>query len=154
MRNKCENCDKQYNQKHANQKYCPSCRLKRDKNGIMPKNVNAEMVQKIKNMAGIKKIDNIAKEIGISRAGVKRVGKALDLSFFKPKYDQNTIKEVLSYYDMYGKPKSVKKFPNIAVRTIIEGKHGNRRNTRCRPWTDRQIIQLIRMAGIITSKQQ
>ena len=152
--NICAQCGRKISRKHLNQIYCTKCNyLIREKNIHIPRSAKEWQIDKVIRLAGVKEINEIAKEIGMSRSSVKRIGNYFGISFFIQKYSDDLIEEVLKFYWSNGKKKTAERFPDVKVRTIIDHK-GKGYRKRQKRWTDEQIIQLIRMAGIIPIEKQ
>lgn len=139
-----------------NNKYCPPCVfLRRKKNIGMPQYVTPEMLDQVINLAGTMLRKEVAKEIGISDSDLKRVANTLNISLKKIHYKESDILEVRKYYLKHGRPATEEKFPNIKVRTIIE-RHGWIKGEcpRQKRWTDQEIVELAKFAGLISFKNQ
>jgi len=105
------------------------------------------------------KRSDIALAVGISETQLKRAAKysgwkfTFAKGFTNQKYDAAIIGQVIDFYDKYGKRKTQKHFLNVNVRSIVE-KYGAGRNTRCHRWTNENILDLLRMAGVISKGSQ
>jgi DNA-binding XRE family transcriptional regulator len=99
--------------------------------------------------------EEIAKRIGASRSSISRLGRYLKLSFNacnKYKANPKFVKEVCDYYAKHGKAKTLERFPGIKLRSIVERyKIFPPRQIR---WTDDQLKELARMAGIVSIDAQ
>ncbi len=69
------------------------------------------------------------------------------------KYDPTLVVEVLNYFDSNGKIKTQEKFPDINIRSVVE-RYGKGRNTRCKKWSNNDLIELMKMGGIISFENQ
>lgn len=153
---RCNQCGGAYEVHHFNSKYCEECRhLRRKKNIGLPASATPGQVATVKAMAGEVHISEIAALLGVHRSFIKRIGLTLGISFRIETYSKETVREVTAYYLKHGKPATEKKFPNVSVRTIIEHKSGLRGlNPRCRPWTDGEMVELAKFAGLVSYKNQ
>jgi hypothetical protein len=88
---------------------------------------------------------------------LQRYGREHKISFATEsgscKYIRNPmlIKEVIDYYVKNGKIATAKKFPRISIRSIIERYAHAPRQTR---WTSAQLLDLLKMAGLISFPAQ
>ena len=154
MKNDCLQCGNSFEITHYNQKYCCECViLRRKKSFGLPSKLSLKQKETIMELCGKKDINEIAKEVGISRSGVKRVGNYLGLKFGITKYSNELKEKVTRFYEIHGKPKTKKEFPDVKVKSIIE-RYGKGRHKRCRPWKDSELIELVKMAGIVSFKEQ
>lgn len=153
-RNNCIECGSEKRTVHSNTKYCNSCRLKFLHK---PKGTMTESQKQLAmSLRGEYKREEIAKRVGVSLSNLKR--SMPDVSFAwkngSRKYNINPklIKEVCEYYEMHGKVKTQKKFPNVKLRSIVERyKYYSPRQIR---WTDEQIKKAAQMAGIVSPEAQ
>jgi DNA-binding XRE family transcriptional regulator len=149
----CPNCKNRPKQKHSNSKWCKPCAVgfkRRPKPNLTP----YQRREALRLRGKITK-EEIAEQIGASRSSVMRLGRDLKLSFNAcNQYKLNPIfvKQVCEYYSKHGKAKTLERFPGINLRSIVE-----RYNTfppRQVRWTDDQLKELARMAGIVSIKAQ
>lgn len=97
--------------------------------------------------------EEIAKEIGASISDLKRAFRGRRLAFHN-KYIRNPalVKQVCAFYEAHGRQATEKAFPGVKVRSIVERyKYFGPRTVR---WTDEQIIEASKMAGLISFKAQ
>jgi len=150
----CPICKKRKKQKHFNAKYCKPCALERRKRPIGKLTKSQE--RKALSMAGKVYRDEIAKKIGTSKANFMRWARQHpEINFNAHKYPDEVVKKVCSYHEKHGKVKTQKKYPNVKVRSIVERYlknlgHGPRQI----PWTDKQLMMLVKMAGLVSMKKQ
>jgi predicted DNA-binding protein (UPF0251 family) len=149
----CPNCHKRAVQKHFNARWCKPCALefrKRPRPMLTP-----WQRQEALRLRGKYTKEEIARRIGTSRSSVARLGRDLKLSFaatYKYKANPELVKQVCDYYGKHGKSKTLERFPGIKLRSIVEQyKYFAPRQIR---WTDDQLKELARMAGIISMKAQ
>jgi hypothetical protein len=105
--------------------------------------------------------EEIAKRIGASRSAVMRLGRDLNLSFatlkhYKYKLNPVLVQQVCKYYETFGKAKTVKAFPTVNVKCIVDRPkyYGINIKPRQIRWTDDQLKELARMAGIVSQEAQ
>lgn len=153
---KCHRCKKKEiasTVKHA--KYCLECRLELRQH---PKhNLSKEQIKKVIPLIGKYSRVEIAKKLKVSVSDLQRYGKEHKLSFSTArgsrKYfrDPRLIKEVLDYYVKNGKIATAKKFPRVSIRSIVERYAHAPRQIR---WTNPQLLDLLKMAGLISFPAQ
>lgn len=154
MREICPICKKRKKQKHFNAKYCKPCALERRKRPIG--RLTKKQERQVKKMAGSVYRDEIARRIGTSKATFMRWARQHpEINFNAHKYPETVVREVCDYYEKHGKIKTQKKYPNVKVRSIVERylKDLGHAPRQIR-WTDRQLMQLVKMAGIISMSAQ
>lgn len=69
------------------------------------------------------------------------------------KYPDKVVNEVCDYYSVHGIVKTKKRFPKIKVRSIVERYYGDRPKRQIR-WTEDQLIEAVKMAGLVNYKAQ
>lgn len=135
--------------------YCEPCRkkrLKRPKGTMTP-----EQIHQARNWAMTKPRAEICKLLEVSLSNLKR--SCPDVSFNYKNYTRNKyitnpklVKKVCAYYEKHGKRKTQEKFPEVNIRSVVE------RYTDFKPrqsrWSDKQIQELAKMAGLISFKAQ
>lgn len=109
-------------------------------------------------MIGRYPVSEIAEKMNTSVSNIKRAFRGKSIWFKNGKWKQRPelTRKVIEYYFMYGMPATVKKFPEVNVRVIVDRPeyYGIKRNPRQIRWTDKQLIELAKMAGIISMKAQ
>jgi hypothetical protein len=147
----CALCKKVKITGHLNKKYCEPCRKKRlsKPKGTLTK----KQIQYVKKWAGKKDRHEIAKDLGVSLSNIKRSCPGLNLTYhYKYCNNPKLVEKVCKYYEKHGKRKTQEKFPDVAVRSIVE--RYKKYEPRQLPWTDEQLIELTKMAGLISMKSQ
>lgn len=95
----------------------------------------------------------VAERIGSSRTALIRwateAGVSLDAHSYKPE----VVRRVCAYYERHGKPKTQERFPEVNVRSIIERNYGLFKPRQVR-WTNEQIIEAAKMAGLVSYRAQ
>ena len=148
----CPDCKKRNKQKHLNSKWCLPCALERRKRPrAAPMTKEQERV--IRKYAGKILKKELAKKAGVSWAQLGRWGRENNVSMNAFAYKSAVIKKVLAYYEKHGKTKTQEKFPEVSVRSIVE-RHYGEFSPRTIRWTDQQVIDLARFAGIIKMEDQ
>jgi AcrR family transcriptional regulator len=115
--------------------------------------MTTEQIRMAQRLVGKMPRDEIAKACGVSVSSLKRAFRGVRICYFN-KYvaNPNLVEAVCRYYEKHGKNKTQERFPNVKVRSVVERyKNFNPRTIR---WTDEQIIEAARMAGIISKKAQ
>lgn len=107
---------------------------------------------------GKKPVTEMAELLGTSTCNVKRAFRGQSLWFKNGKLKNNPelVRQVTNYYRQHGRPATVDRFPDISVKSIIDrpeyyglGKHGLQIR-----WTDDQIIEAVKMCGLISFRAQ
>ncbi|MGZ3733170.1 MAG: hypothetical protein ACXU9U_05480 [Parachlamydiaceae bacterium] len=99
----------------------------------------------------------IAKRLGVSSSNLKRSLPGVSfMSFNKWKRNPDLVRKVINYYFKHGKPATVKKFPDVNVKVIVDRPeyYGIKRVYRQIRWTDNQIVEAVKMAGLIPFDDQ
>lgn len=143
---KCAECGVKLIKPHCNQKKCPKCRAYLNK---YPKStMTKEQIKRARALIGIKNRHEIAEEIGVSLSNLKRAFRGVRFPRLS-EYSSDVIEKVCSYYEKHGKNKTQEKFKNVNVRAIVE-RHNDKFKPRQVRWTDKELIELARMAGLIS----
>lgn len=153
---KCGQCGNAYVASHFNSKFCNECSwLRRKKNIGLPAFADAKVIEKVLKLAGTKIGREVADELGMSVASLKRITKTLGISAKKVTVTESQVAEVREYYLKHGRPATQARFPDIKVRTIIE-RYGWIKGEcpRQRRWTDQELIELAKFAGIVSLEKQ
>jgi len=152
----CKACNTRIVIFHKNTKYCKKCALCLRKRPAH--NLSVDQIKTIKKLSGEFKREEIAKMMNVPLTSIKRAASANNISLAHKegcrKYIRNPllIERVCKYYEKHGGVKTIKKFPNVKVRSLIERYYDLKpRQTK---WSAEEKIQLIRMSGLLTFKQQ
>jgi hypothetical protein len=117
-------------------------------------NLTQHQQNQAKRLAGTMPIQDIVKKMGVSRTNLQRFGRDEKISFNyfnQHKKNPDRVTEICDYYVKYGLTKTQKKYSNIKIRSIIE--HYSHEPLQIR-WTNKQRIELARMAGLISLDAQ
>lgn len=149
----CPLCHKRPKKVHANAKWCGVCArklVKKPRSNMTPAQVSRAL-----RLRGKLKREEVARRVGVSAATIGRLGRELGLSFASVAHTYRAapglIEAVTAYYSKHGKVKTQKKFPNVKIRSIVERYPCEPRQIR---WTDDQIVDAARMAGLIPMARQ
>lgn len=115
--------------------------------------MSAVQIQEAKSLIGTMPREEIAAAVGTSLPSLKRAFPGTRLAYFN-RYVINPqlVRKVCEYYEQHGRKKTEEAFPDVSVRSIVERyKNFRPRQTR---WTDKEIIEAARMAGLISAKSQ
>jgi len=95
----------------------------------------------------------LAQHIGCSRSNLIRWATANEISLNALSYKPDVVLSVCKYYERHGRKKTEETYPDVNVRSIIERNYGlfKPRQTR---WTDEQIIEAAKMAGLVSPAAQ
>lgn len=152
----CGRCKVKPRKKHLNSKWCNSCAedLKKRPAGTL----NLQQRNFAIRHAGDMTIDEIAKKLKTSRSNVKRScrGTRFYAVNGKYKYRPKLIHKVIDHYFEYGKPATEKAFPDVNVKCIVDRPeyYGVKRIYRQVKWTDSQVVELAKMAGVVSINAQ
>ena len=152
----CPNCKLRPKKKHGNAKWCWVCAnsLRKRPKSTMTK----EQIRKAKAMIGKAPRDEIAQRLGVSVSNLKRAFRGTIIWFQNGKYRNRPelVREVLEYYREHGQSATIEAFPKENVRSITDRPeyYGFSKSCRQIRWTDEQIVELTKMAGIISPKDQ
>jgi len=135
--------------KHHNAKYCKPCAVQRRKKPRTT--LNEFQKRKVRKLAGKVPQVEIQKMLGVCKASLQRFARDEGFQYRFPKYKKKTIDQVIDYYVKHGKVKTQERFPKVKIRSIIE-RYAH--IPRQRKWTDKELLELPRMAGIISMGAQ
>jgi hypothetical protein len=106
----------------------------------------------VRRLAGTMYIKQLAKAVGSSDSTLDRWAKQNGVNINAHKYRPATIRTVCAFYEKHGLVKTKEAFPDISVRSIIERhKLFKARQTR---WTNEQIIEAVKMSGLVSPNAQ
>ena len=150
----CKKCNKIKIRGHFNKKYCSVCR--KDLRERPKGNLTKEQILYAKKNAGVKTRSQIAKDLKTSISSLKRSCK--NVSFNNPKQKKyksnpNLVNSILRYYEKHGRKKTQEKFPNEKIRSVVEY-YRDQFEPRNKKWTNNEFLELNKMAGIISFKDQ
>ncbi len=152
----CPGCRTRKVQKHHNAKWCKPCALDRRKR---PRStLSSKEIAWCESQIGKLSAPQMAERLGTSLSNVKRAFRGKSLWFHNGKYinQPDVVRSVIRYYEKHGKQATIKKFPNINVKSIVDRPeyYGIKRTYRQKRWTEDQIAELARMAGVISQEAQ
>lgn len=148
----CPLCRKHPLGSHANTKWCKGCasELRRS-----PKHTLTPAQQrKALRLRGKKPRQEVADRVNCSVANLSRFARANGVSFSAMPYATNAqlVKQVVAYYRKHGFKETQKQFPRLKIRNIVDRYDGT--CSRQKRWTPEQIVQAVRMAGILSEARQ
>lgn len=151
----CSSCNKTQVKGHFNKKYCEPCRrkLRSKPRGSMTK----EQIAFAKKNRNKMKREDICKKLGVSLSNLKRSCININFEYIhhrKNKYITNPklVEKVLRCYEKHGKKKTQEKFPDVRIRSVVERYKDYL--PRQEKWSDKQLIELTQMAGLVSFKSQ
>lgn len=145
----CPRCRINPRKPHWNAKWCARCAnelVKRPRGHLELWQI--EMVHKLK---GRISWDQIAERIGSSRSNLNRWRRDAGVYARSDAYPTEVVAEVCRYYENHGRPATEKRFPRVRVRSIVERYAHAPRQTR---WDPEQLVELVRMAGLVSKRAQ
>jgi hypothetical protein len=95
----------------------------------------------------------LAEHIGCSRSNLVRWASANGISLDAHSYKPDVIRRVLKHYEVHGRVKTQEAFPEVCVRSIVERNYGKFKARQTR-WSDEQIAEAARMAGLVSPAAQ
>jgi hypothetical protein len=146
----CQECQQQPRKPHPNAKYCAGCAaalVHRPRSRVTP----AQAAQLRPLLNRLPKAQ-IAQQGGISGAALTRWLREEGLHTRCRQYRPEVVQAVLRVYEREGKVQTAQRFPDVAIRSIVERyKDYQPRQIR---WTDLQQIEAARMAGLVSATAQ
>jgi len=150
MANLCINCKiREKINTHSNTKYCKHCR-----EAFVNKprhNLTLEQQAIVRKLAGTMYYEKLAKFVGCSRSSISRFARQEGVSLNAHKYKKELVDQVIAYYEKHGKTLTQQMFPNVKIRSIVEKHEHNPRQVK---WTFEHKKELLKMAGLISFKNQ
>lgn len=141
---------------HLNKKRCKKCASIRLSKPLGT--MTAPQKLKAISMIGKYPITEIAKKLKVTVSNIRRSNPGVSFCFHNGKHINNPerTKEVIKYYFKHGKNETIKKFPKINVKSIVDRPeyYGIKRKYRQLRWTENQKIELVKMAGLISFENQ
>lgn len=140
----CPGCNKRPKKKHHNAKWCTVCAAALLR---APASVLTE-AQKQFVLASHGKLTyaQIQERLGVSSSAITRYKRDAGISLRVKRYAPEVISDVLACYEEHGKHETQQRFPDVCIRSVVERcKH----KPRLRRWTEPEIIEAARMAGLI-----
>lgn len=139
---------------HGNTKYCEPCRQALLR--APPSRITAAQGALIAALRGTLTRWQIAERVGISHARVNRYLAEQHLTSNARDYPPEVVEAVSATYGGLGKRQTQALFPDVVVRSIVERRQHHRvvyqpRQVR---WTGEQIVEAIRMAGLVSHHTQ
>jgi AraC-like DNA-binding protein len=153
MENECPGCRIRLKQKHFNSKWCLPCALefrKRPKSSM-----TREQIVKAKKMIGKMDRRDIAEKIGISLTSLKRAFRNTSFSFHNYcQVNPQLVKKVNKYYETHTQEQTAKQF-NISRKQVdyICYRYNTHKPKQIK-WTNEQIKEAAKMAGLVSFKSQ
>jgi transcriptional regulator with XRE-family HTH domain len=149
----CTHCGVRPRHEHKNSLYCLQCRAAVRRRP--PGRLTVAQARRVKQLLFKMPREEIAAEIGVSVATLKRWARDngnIRLAFFN-RYAANPalVREVTAFYEKHGRPATEERFPHLRVRSIIERYPHASRQVR---WTPTQVVDLARMAGLVSMEAQ
>jgi hypothetical protein len=141
-------------QPHANARYCTPCRdaiRRRPRSRVTPAQADA-----LRPLLNTMPVLQICAQVGISKAAYQRWRMEAGISLRNDAYRPDVVEAVLRTYEQappgQGKAAVREAFPDVRVRSIVEGSRAFApRQIR---WTDEQIREAAKMAGLVSHSAQ
>jgi AcrR family transcriptional regulator len=137
-------------QPHWNAKYCGPCAELRRHRPVS--RITPEQGTQLLAMVHQVTHDEMARRLGVSRSAVNRWFRDQGMSSKSQQYRPDVVAAVLRAYEEGGKARVKALYPDVSVRSIVERyKAYPPRQIR---WTDEQIVEAARMAGLVSTNAQ
>jgi hypothetical protein len=155
VKNKCAFCSIKIRPKHYNTKYCPRCSIELRKKPIG--SLTENQIKRLHKLKGNYSRKEIAIKLNCSISNLQRFCRDSKISLAtkdgscKYRVNPSLIDNVIKYYEEHGLSATQEKFPKIKIRSIVE-RYSHAK--RCTKWKDEQIIELVKMAGLISKQAQ
>lgn len=147
----CIACRRAFTPSHWNRKKCDGCQKAFRNYG----HLTPAQERTVRRLAGKLFIHELAAKIGVSKPTLVRWACRNKVYLNAHKYPADVVKEVCAYYVKHGRSKTEKHFPDVSVRSVVErylaGLTDERRQVR---WTPAQLVQLAKMAGLVSHARQ
>lgn len=100
----------------------------------------------------------MAELLNTSVTNIKRAFRGESLWFKNGKYKNQPelVLDVMNFYSKHGKPATVDQYPGVNVKCIIDRPeyYGLEKANRQKRWTDEELIEAARMAGLVSPQAQ
>lgn len=147
---KCRRCGVKLINPHFNQVKCLPCKAYLKK--YIETTMTPKQIEIARSLIGVKTRHQICKQLGISLSNLKRAFRGT--RFPQPKeYPADLVLRVCQYYEKHGLRKTEEKFKGVKPRSIIERNYDKFKPRQTR-WNEEQLIELVKMAGLVSFKAQ
>lgn len=147
MKRICPDCKKRPMQKHFNSKRCKPCAVARAKRPVG--RLNETQIEMVIELKGTIYCRELAQKIGSSLANLKRWARDNKINLNAHKTKPEIVKMVTDYYIEHGFNKTREQFPNIKIRSIVDGYLAGVKPRQVR-WNDEQLIYLAKTGGLVS----
>lgn len=140
---------------HFNRKRCEPCAS--EKRSRPQGTMTDAQIKKAIKMAGKVPRKEIAEKLGVSLANLKRSCSGVSFATtWIHKMNPERTREVILYYFKHGKTATEKKFPDVNVKAIVDRPeyYGIKRKYRQTRWSDSQLIEAVKMSGLVSLPSQ
>lgn len=152
-RKMCPECGKRQIQKHRNSRRCKPCALQLRK---CPKStLTWAEITRAKKMIGKMPREEIAERLGTSLSNLKRAFRGTRMVYYNYCVaNPGLVRRVNKYYEKHSQKKTAKYF-NLSPKQIdhIVNRYKIHKPKQI-PWKDKEVIELARMAGLVSLKAQ
>lgn len=137
---------------HPNTKYCEPCRqarLARPRSTLTP-----EQGAVVLRLAGQIPQRDLCQQLGITKVAITRYlrDQGVQAGHYNT-YKSAVITAVCTAYATLGKVRTQALFPDVNVRSIVE-RHRDQFLPRQIRWTEPQVLEAVRMAGLVSPQRQ
>lgn len=155
MKRSCARCGNDISGQHFNRKRCEPCVefIRHQPLGTMTRS----QIKQATKMAGKVPRKEIAQRLGVSLANLKRSCPGVKFATtWIHKTNPERTKEVIFYYFKHGKVATEKKFPDLNVKAIVDRPeyYGVQREYRQLRWTESELLESVKMAGLVSMAAQ
>lgn len=146
----CLDCSKDISGAHFNRKRCKPCarRLVRRPVGKLTK----AQEKIVRRWAGKIYARKVAEKAGVPVTRLKRWARDNRVSLNALAYKREVVEQVCRFYEKHGRKKTQETFPDVKVRSIVERYKDF--SPRQEPWKGEQLIEAVKMAGLISKGAQ
>lgn len=103
-------------------------------------------------------VKEMAGKLGTSVSNIKRSLRGVSIWFKNGKYKNNPqlVRQVLAHYSRHGKASTVKAFPSVNVKCIVDrpAYYGVKVKPRQIRWKESELILAAKMAGLVDGERQ
>lgn len=155
-RSVCPGCKKRKVQRHHSSKWCKPCALDRRKK---PRgNLTKSQEQIVRKNAGKIPKEKIAELAETSSSSVMRWARDNGISLDSHSYPKEKMKEMIMFYEKHGSLATKKRFSEKMFKCYSANPKRHHHIYKPKPrqirWTKKELLELVKMAGIITPESQ
>lgn len=154
-RERCGDCGVRPKKAHVNAKWCARCADRRKANPSHA--LTASQIRKALSLRGKMRRHLVAECVGCTVSAISRLGREKKLSFSAMPYATNPdlVRRIVAHYRAFGGPATLDKFGKMAnLRSVVERYSPEPGPHRIARWTNKQVVELARMGGLVSFEAQ